>query len=474
MDFVYNAALRQTRRPDLADDVTQGVFIALARKAHTLRSVAQLSPWLFSVVRYAAANAQRAQQRRQRHERAAAHREVLMLDEHASSPDAALALLDDAIASLKATDRNVVILRHLRRLEISQVAVALGISNAAVHKRLHRSIQRMREFFAARVGTEAASVEATLALAVAVPAPKGLLSVTIAGTAAGGPASPTAAMIARGSLGLLAFTKASHVLLAILMAAAVLGGSGIIVGKLMLGQLPTSVNSSPSLFLSNQISPTRPSFSPDTFTIQGNVTRPGVYQLKINRRRLNLKQAILTAGLNDSDRTSAFALVIYRDKPLYTVEFAVKDLLQAKTPPTLVKGAVVIVTTQKSPLSTLADPGQTDPAKGKYYVGGILLLRPGIYDLANVIDGQGGQGVTLRQAIIAAGLETNYDPDKITVQLIGRNPLNEKAVFKPRAEAAYSLRDVLNEAASQPQVLDNDVIYLLGPRTATTQATQPH
>jgi len=101
MDFVYNAALRQTRRPDLADDVTQGVFIALARKAHTLRSVAQLPPWLFSVVRYAAANARRAQQRRRRHERAAARREVTVLDEHASAPDVALALLDDAIASLR-------------------------------------------------------------------------------------------------------------------------------------------------------------------------------------------------------------------------------------------------------------------------------------------------------------------------------------------------------------------------------------
>lgn len=376
--------------------------------------------------------------------------------------------------SLKAHERDVVILRHLRQLEISQVGNALGISNDAVHKRLQRGVQHMREFFTARAGTHAASVEAMLALAVAVPAPKGLLSVTIAGAASGGPPSPGAAMIARGSLRLLALAKTSHLVMAILTAAAVLGGSSIVVRNLMPGQLPASVNSSPSSFLSRQIPPTRPSFHPDTFIIQGNVMQPGEYQLKINRRRLNLKQAILMAGLNDSDRLSAFAYVIYRNKPSYAVEFAVKDVLQSKNPPTLVKGAVVIVTTQKSPRFTLADPDQTDPAKGKYYVGGILLLRPGIYDLANVIDGQGGQGVTLRQAIIAAGLETNYDPDKITVRFVGRNPLNEKAVFKPRAEAAYSLRDVLNDAASQPQVLDNDVIYLLGPRTATTQATQPH
>jgi RNA polymerase sigma factor (sigma-70 family) len=465
MDVVYNAALRQTRYPDLADDVTQGVFIVLARKAHTLRSAAQLPTWLFGAVRYAAANARRAHERRRRHERASAQPEAAMSGDCSSDNvlTPALALLDDAIASLKDDDRDIVILRYLRQLDVPQIGASLGISNEAVYKRLQRSIQRMREFFAARAGTQTASVEATLALAVAVTPPKALLSATIAAASSGASPSAAAAMVARRSLRQLAFIKASHIALVIVTAATALGGGGIIVWTL--DQSPASVSSSPSSISSNPISPSRRTVHPDTFSIEGIVTNPGEYQLKVNLRRLNLKQAILMAGIADADRAGAFAYVIYRNKPLYAVEFAVKDVLQARIPPTLVSGATVIVARQKSPAPTLTGPDYADPANGKYYIGGKFLSRPGVYTDFLASNG----GVTLRQAIVNAGLSANYDP-KAWVDLIGRGPPNAKAAF--RNEAVYLLKDVLDNKAGQPQLLNMDVIYLL-PANATTQATPP-
>jgi RNA polymerase sigma factor (sigma-70 family) len=469
MDFVYNAALRQTQKPDLADDVTQGVFIVFARRARTVRSAAQLPAWLFSAVRFAAANARRAHARRRRHERASARREVAMLDDQ--SPDnrlsLALALLDDAIASLKDEDRDVVLLRHFRQMEISQIGDSLGISKDAVYKRLQRSLRRMREFFAARLGTETASIDTLLASAVAGFAPKGLAAATIATAASGSPPSPGAATIARGSLRALAFAKASHATLIVVTAFLVLGGSGIIARNwTTLNQTPTSVPSSVPLLSSNQISPSRRTVRPDTFSIEGIVTYPGEYQLKVNFRRLNLKQAILMAGIADADRATAFADVIYRNKPLYAVEFAVKDILQTGAPPTLVSGATVIVAKQKSPVPMLTGPDYADPANGIYYIGGKSLLRPGVYTNYLVSNG----GVTLRQAIVTAGLSAKYDPET-SVRLVGRAPPNAKPAS--HNEAIYLLKDILNNDAGQLQLLDKDVIYLL-PNDATTRTAPPH
>ena len=66
--MVCGAAFRIVRDKDLADEITQAVFIILARKAATLRSGTLLAGWLYRTARFVALEAPRTEKcRRQSH-----------------------------------------------------------------------------------------------------------------------------------------------------------------------------------------------------------------------------------------------------------------------------------------------------------------------------------------------------------------------------------------------------------------------
>src|SRR5262245_47810077 len=82
--FVYTTCRRRLRRDThLAEDVTQSVFLVLARRPPTRRRGAVLAGWLYQTAVYACNNAMRSKHTRDRHEREAAQsveREAEQLD----------------------------------------------------------------------------------------------------------------------------------------------------------------------------------------------------------------------------------------------------------------------------------------------------------------------------------------------------------------------------------------------------------
>src|SRR5215831_13788028 len=69
VNMVYSAALREMGGdPGLAQEITQLVFVELSRKAASLVRHPALAGWLYTSVRWMAANTRRAEDRRQHRE----------------------------------------------------------------------------------------------------------------------------------------------------------------------------------------------------------------------------------------------------------------------------------------------------------------------------------------------------------------------------------------------------------------------
>src|SRR5688572_14798088 len=97
VDMVYATALRQVRDAHLAEEATQAVFIALAKKARGLSSSTILAGWLFRAAQFAAAKVQRAEVRRKHWEQQAAQMEPNPSDSTAAAWEQMAPQLNEAL-----------------------------------------------------------------------------------------------------------------------------------------------------------------------------------------------------------------------------------------------------------------------------------------------------------------------------------------------------------------------------------------
>lgn len=150
INLVYSVALRCVANAEDAQDVTQTVFLILAKKAAGLCDRAVLAGWLYETTRFTAAHLRRARARRHARDQEA----FMQSSQDKSDTDSVWKQLaphlEEAMSHLGEKDRALLVLRFYENKSGAEAAAMLGIAENAAYKRTTRAVEKLRSFFSKR------------------------------------------------------------------------------------------------------------------------------------------------------------------------------------------------------------------------------------------------------------------------------------------------------------------------------------
>ena len=231
VNLVNSVAVRRVHDIHLAEEITQAVFIILARKAGSLNSKTILSAWLCRTAQYAAADAVKIQLRRQRREQEMHMETVLNQNEPQSRDWTEIApVLDAAMSQLGEKDHCAIVLRFFEGKDLKQVGAALGVSENVAKTRVSRATEKLRKLFIKRGITLSAAAIAGAVSANSVQAAQIGLATSVTVAAVKGTSVTTSTLtIIKTILKIMAWTKFKTAVLGVVIALLATGAATIVI-----------------------------------------------------------------------------------------------------------------------------------------------------------------------------------------------------------------------------------------------------
>ncbi len=206
INLVYSVALRQVRDPHLAEEITQAVFIVLARKAKSLNPKTILAGWLCRTARYVSADTLKIQRRRQFREQES-HMQSILNESDSDAWEQIAPLLDEALDCLGEKEHNAGVLRFFEGKDLKQVGASLGMREDAARMRVNRGVEKLRKFFTRKGVTLSAAAITGAVSAYSVQAAPAGLAAAITAALSGSTIATTAVIAATKAIAMTTLQK---------------------------------------------------------------------------------------------------------------------------------------------------------------------------------------------------------------------------------------------------------------------------
>jgi RNA polymerase sigma factor (sigma-70 family) len=142
-NMVYSVAKRRVSDQSLAEEVTQTVFIRLAKSPPKLTHDGELASWLHRTAIHVAIDVWRSETRRRTREQQSVAMQSPTTEEAKVWEDIT-PHLDEALGKLSEEDRQALLLRFFERKPMRDVGSILGVSEDAAKMRVSRALNRLR------------------------------------------------------------------------------------------------------------------------------------------------------------------------------------------------------------------------------------------------------------------------------------------------------------------------------------------